>query len=194
MMMVVVVGTMMSRLLSRCGRWPLRVPAAPRFATAAAARPSDRPCRALLQPASRPCPARSRGLVSGTVATAPLGEAAYERLADGTLDALHDFFDELGDAPSSPRDYDVAYATGVLTVKLGRGLGTYVINKQTPNKQIWLSSPFSGPKRYDWTGDCWIYAHDGTSLHVLLSRELSSVLHSPFDLTTLPYAGGKLPE
>ena len=28
-------------------------------------------------------------------------------------------------------------------------VGTYVINKQTPNKQIWLSSPISGPKRYD---------------------------------------------
>ena len=28
--------------------------------------------------------------------------------------------------------------------------GTYVLNKQPPNKQIWLSSPVSGPKRYDW--------------------------------------------
>ena len=29
---------------------------------------------------------------------------------------------------------------GVLTVRLG-DLGTYVINKQTPNRQLWLSSP-----------------------------------------------------
>ena len=29
---------------------------------------------------------------------------------------------------------------GVLTVKLGK-LGTFVMNKQTPNRQIWLSSP-----------------------------------------------------
>lgn len=28
----------------------------------------------------------------------------------------------------------------VLTLKLGE-LGTYVLNKQTPNRQIWLSSP-----------------------------------------------------
>lgn len=28
--------------------------------------------------------------------------------------------------------------------------GTYVFNKQPPNKQIWLSSPISGPKRYDY--------------------------------------------
>lgn len=30
--------------------------------------------------------------------------------------------------------------SGVLTVKLG-DKGTYVVNKQPPNKQIWLSSP-----------------------------------------------------
>lgn len=30
--------------------------------------------------------------------------------------------------------------SGVLTLKLG-DKGTYVINKQPPNKQIWLSSP-----------------------------------------------------
>jgi len=29
---------------------------------------------------------------------------------------------------------------GVLTVKLGEH-GTYVINKQAPNRQMWLSSP-----------------------------------------------------
>ena len=39
-------------------------------------------------------------------------------------------------------------ADGVLTVKLNEH-GTYVVNKQTPNKQIWLSSPVSGPYRYD---------------------------------------------
>lgn len=38
---------------------------------------------------------------------------------------------------------------GVLEVSLPPS-GTYVINKQPPNKQIWLSSPVSGPKRYDF--------------------------------------------
>ena len=27
---------------------------------------------------------------------------------------------------------------------------TWVINKQTPNRQIWWSSPISGPRRYEW--------------------------------------------
>ena len=41
---------------------------------------------------------------------------------------------------------DTRFQNGVLTVKLGEA-GTYVINKQAPNQQIWLSSPVSGPKR-----------------------------------------------
>lgn len=72
--------------------------------------------------------------------------------------------------------------------------GTYVINKQPPNKQIWLSSPVSGPKRYDWLGEQpkveesktgedggpliddvvgdWVYMRDGSLLSELLRGEL----------------------
>ncbi|RHZ50066.1 frataxin family protein [Aspergillus thermomutatus] len=69
------------------------------------------------------------------------------------------------------------------------GVGTYVLNKQPPNKQIWLSSPMSGPKRYDWVveGDQmhekqdtrpfangqWIYLRDGSNLTDLLNAELA---------------------
>jgi frataxin len=63
--------------------------------------------------------------------------------------------------------------------------GTYVLNKQPPNKQIWLSSPLSGPKRFDWVvagegmnekegagkGE-WIYLRDGSSLAEILKKEL----------------------
>jgi frataxin len=73
---------------------------------------------------------------------------------------------------------------GVLTIELV-GKGTYVLNKQPPNKQIWLSSPVTGPKRFDWVvvgesmnqkedggvGD-WIYIRDGTSLTELLKKEI----------------------
>lgn len=68
------------------------------------------------------------------------------------------------------------------------GIGTYVLNKQPPNKQVWLSSPVSGPKRYDWVipGDVmhekqetrpsangqWIYLRDGSNLTDLLNAEL----------------------
>ena len=61
--------------------------------------------------------------------------------------------------------------------------GTYVLNKQPPNKQIWLSSPVSGPKRYDWVvrpGESWeeeevgewVYLRDGSTLSGLLEEEV----------------------
>lgn len=112
-------------------------------------------------------------------------EAAYEKLADETLDALADYFEDLTDESFTAHDYDVVFSSGVLTVKVGGGHGTYVINKQTPNRQIWLSSPTSGPKRYDWTGERWVYAHDGMALHTLLSKEFSTIFQSNMDLSHL---------
>uniref|UniRef100_A0A7N9CVH1 Frataxin, mitochondrial n=1 Tax=Macaca fascicularis TaxID=9541 RepID=A0A7N9CVH1_MACFA len=96
-------------------------------------------------------------------------------------ECLLDEFEEIGNF-GPPR-------SGVLTVKLGGDLGTYVINKQTPNKQIWLSSPSSGPKRYDWTGKNWVYSHDGVSLHELLGAELTKALKTKLDLSSLAYSG-----
>ncbi|KAI5302395.1 Mitochondrial chaperone Frataxin, partial [Ascosphaera atra] len=74
--------------------------------------------------------------------------------------------------------------SGVLTIE-APGIGTYVLNKQPPNKQIWLSSPITGPKRYDWVVPTdkqnekeaykwgnWIYLRDGSSLTGLLKEEL----------------------
>jgi frataxin len=64
---------------------------------------------------------------------------------------LLDQLETLGDSlPSATQGFDVQYSSGVLTLSLGKSLGTYVINKQPPNSQIWMSSPVSGPKRFDW--------------------------------------------
>jgi len=80
-------------------------------------------------------------------------------------------------------DYEVDYSAGVLTLKLGAA-GTYVINKQPPNKQIWLSSPFSGPKRYDYNREqkIWYYTRNGERLDDLLSKELSRALGSNIEI------------
>lgn len=67
-----------------------------------------------------------------------------------------------------------------------------MINKQPPNKQIWLSSPVSGPKRYDYViigdgqnqkegtglGD-WVYLRDGSTLSGLLMEELNVDVITP---------------
>lgn len=75
-------------------------------------------------------------------------------------------------------DMDVEYSAGVLNVIMPKQ-GTYVLNKQPPNKQIWLSSPLSGPKRYDWAmmgggsgTEEWLYLRDGSSLAGLLREEI----------------------
>ncbi|XP_008283390.1 frataxin, mitochondrial [Stegastes partitus] len=130
----------------------------------------------------------SSSLEKSTPVISELSEAAYEKLADETLDALADFFEDLTDEAVTGADYDVVFSSGVLTVKVGGDHGTYVINKQTPNKQIWLSSPTSGPKRYDWTGERWVYTHDGVSLHQLLSKEFSIIFNVNMNLCDLPYS------
>ena len=56
---------------------------------------------------------------------------------------------ELVESDARLADADVTLASGVLTASIP-GHGTFVINKQTPNRQIWLSSPFSGPARFDF--------------------------------------------
>ncbi len=53
-------------------------------------------------------------------------------------------------SPLSHPDYYYLFPqAGVLNLDFPPA-GTYVFNKQPPNKQIWLSSPISGPKRYDY--------------------------------------------
>ena len=65
---------------------------------------------------------------------------------------------------------------GVLTAKLGDH-GTYVLNKQTPNRQIWWSSPISGPKRYNFDDETstWINSRDGHRLNTILQDEIKSL-------------------
>ncbi|XP_047249850.1 frataxin, mitochondrial isoform X2 [Capsicum annuum] len=68
-----------------------------------------------------------------------LQEDEYHRLANATIHDLLDKLEEYGDSVDID-GFDVDYGNEVLTLKFG-SLGTYVINKQTPNRQIWMSSP-----------------------------------------------------
>ena len=63
----------------------------------------------------------------------------YTLLAEQTLNEIEDEVEELLE-DSALEDYDIHNQDGVLTINLG-SRGTYVINKQTPNKEIWWSSP-----------------------------------------------------
>ncbi|CAN6457824.1 unnamed protein product [Victoria cruziana] len=104
-----------------------------------------------------------------------LQEDEFHKLADATIHALQEKLEEYGDGCQID-GFDVDYGNEVLTLKLGT-LGTYVINKQTPNRQIWLSSPVSGPSRFDWDQGsyAWIYRRTKANLLSLLENELAEL-------------------
>jgi frataxin len=137
---------------------------------------------------------------------ANITDAEYHTIADEYLDRLLSRLEEIQDEreevdveysvryqlPSSVRSTHAdGLQSGVMTATFGQDVGTYVINKQPPNKQIWLSSPKSGPKRYDYvivgegqndkqdtaTG-AWVYLRDGSTLDELLDKELGIDLDS----------------
>lgn len=127
---------------------------------------------------------------------APPETEPHEELAKEPTDITYDEFhlhadryleelvNRLEQEQETRQDVEVDFSAGVLEVAIA-SKGTYVLNKQPPNKQIWLSSPLSGPKRFDWVvvgesmhqkqgagvGD-WVYLRDGTSLTALLKKEL----------------------
>lgn len=98
----------------------------------------------------------------------------YQEISDNTLEELSDKFDALLE-DRFDRGADVSLNNGVLTVVVDSH-NIYVINKQTPNKQIWLSSPMSGPKRFDLISDRWIERTTETELRKLLSEEFTRLL------------------
>lgn len=126
--------------------------------------------------------------VPPSIGVAELSDGEYHDLADAYLEGVLSRFEQLQD---TREDIEVEYSAGVMTINVA-DKGTYVINKQPPNKQIWLSSPVSGPKRYDWciigegqtekegtgTGN-WVYLRDGVSLSELILEELDVVIGEP---------------
>ena len=99
-----------------------------------------------------------------------MDEREFTSIVDEVLEELTIVFEEIADHLSSDvrmekmekkrgkevlilidflfqKEMDVTNASGVITFNTGEK-GTFVINKQTPNRQVWLSSPLSGPKRY----------------------------------------------
>lgn len=129
--------------------------------------------------AENPAPKESEPIDEPKVATGLTAEEFHER-ADHYLNEL---VQRLEEAQEKDPGIEVDYSAGVLEVTLQEN--TFVLNKQPPNKQIWLSSPLSGPKRFDWVvsqegmdfkegggvGD-WIYLRDGSSLTEILRKEL----------------------
>ncbi|GAQ38080.1 mitochondrial chaperone Frataxin [Aspergillus tubingensis] len=143
-------------------------------------------------PAPHPESSNVAGAATHVTEPSPLTDAQYHDHAEHYLDVLQYEIEKVQEEGS---DIEAEYSAGVMNISVP-GVGTYVLNKQPPNKQIWLSSPISGPKRYDWVveGDQmhekqesrpfingqWIYLRDGSNLTDLLNHELT--LNLPKDV------------
>ncbi|KAL3332882.1 hypothetical protein AABB24_033112 [Solanum stoloniferum] len=151
--------------------------------------PADTISKSLLSEVSRSYCSRSSPLQDASEGPAAidyrslLQEDEYHRLANATIHDLLDKLEEYGDSVDID-GFDVDYGNEVLTLKLG-SLGTYVINKQTPNRQIWMSSPVSGPSRFDWdqSSQGWIYRRTKANLQKVLEDELEKLCGSAINLS-----------
>ena len=69
---------------------------------------------------------------------------------------------------------DLDLSNGILKIDL-KNNKTYIINIQKNNKQIWLSSPFSGPKRFEYINNEWVDIHNNKiKLYELLNSEFNN--------------------
>ena len=125
----------------------------------------------------------SKNSAAPTEPTAPaVVDFDYEKISYETLDSLCEFFDEIPEKFPVTDEFDVSLDNGVLTVAVSKSVGTFVINRQSPNRQIWLSSPISGPKRYDYVNKSWLYSADGKYIHELLQEEFSQIFSAPVSM------------
>ena len=100
----------------------------------------------------------------------------FETIAEKTLNILLDRIDEvLGDT------FDVDLNGGILNIELENGT-QYVINKNAPNYEIWMSSPLSGASHYylDEDLETWVDTRSGDKFFEKLSQELSQCAGKSF--------------
>ncbi|CAI4057437.1 ferroxidase SKDI_04G1260 [Saccharomyces kudriavzevii IFO 1802] len=103
-----------------------------------------------------------------------LSHEKYHEEADEYLNDLLDNLEELSEAhPNCIPDVELNH--GVMTLEVP-AFGTYVINKQPPNKQIWLASPLSGPNRFDLLNGEWVSLRNGTKLTDILTEEIEKAI------------------
>lgn len=96
-----------------------------------------------------------------------LDDSRYATLADEMLERIADTIDDvLGE------EIDAELQGGVLILSLEAG-GQYVLNKNAPMKQLWLSSPVSGAWHFDYADGDWISTRDPkVVLDLLLAKEI----------------------
>ena len=103
-----------------------------------------------------------------------ISESDFDLRADEFLEDLMDGLEDL-ESTAGP-EFEIDYAMGVLTLVLDENT-TYVLNKQRPNRQVWMSSPTSGPRRFelDDDGDSWVDVRSRENLLQIMTEELNAI-------------------
>ena len=105
-------------------------------------------------------------------------ESLYHQLADEVLEKLYDFVDKI----PTQQDLDVELQYGVLTVELESGK-QFIVNKHTPTRQVWVSSPVSGASyfAYDEASERWSPVRTrtkGDDLVVFIKSEITEAVEN----------------
>jgi iron donor protein CyaY len=107
-----------------------------------------------------------------------LNEQEFIVLGEKLLDSLHS---QLDDDKLFEKITNLDYHDGVLDITVNSSK-KYVLNLQRPNKQIWFSSPLSGPQRFELfisnvnKEKEWLNKRTFISLKKLLSEELTLLM------------------
>jgi frataxin len=104
-----------------------------------------------------------------------MDESFYHKVADAALAKLLDFAEKLEES----YDIEVEIDSGVLTITLP-SKRQYVINKHTPSRQIWVSSPQSGAGYFEFKDNQWlpkrINEGSANTLFDFISAEINHIL------------------
>jgi CyaY protein len=92
-----------------------------------------------------------------------MNDTEYHQRVDAILLQLEESIDTIEQA-----DLDYEFATGILTIDFPNQT-KIIINKQTPNHQIWVATKFDG-HHFDFKGDLWIDNRTGKEFWALVSE------------------------
>lgn len=115
----------------------------------------------------------------------PFTQSEYLQSLHDTLEIISEKIDIMIDSgqlssviDNSDAEVDIELSDGVLTLNMG-DVGTFVISRQTPSRQLWLSSPLSGPWHYtyDHIHKEWLCTKEGPKFFERMEEELSQVLN-----------------
>lgn len=94
-----------------------------------------------------------------------MNDAEFAQEAEKIIDKIAETIEEAD--PEGAIDIDLN--AGILTLDTEHGI--FVINKQSAAKEIWLSSPISGPYHFVPKNRAWV-SRTGADLFAVLTEEL----------------------